>query len=117
MSDTSQLDETCPMGMAIKALGGKWKLAIVWRLSRREARFNELQRLLGGVTHKILGQQLKEMEADGLVARQAYPESPPRVVYSLTETGRSLAPLLDAMCDWGRGYLECRNGFAKIAAG
>lgn len=109
MPDPNRLTESCPMGVSIRVLGGKWKLAILWRLQHGRVRFNELERLLGGVTHKILAQQLKEMEADGLVARNAYAEVPPRVEYSLTETGRSLAPLLDAMCAWGRVYLSTRE--------
>lgn len=105
MPDPNRLTVSCPMGVAIRVLGGKWKLAILWRLLRGTVRFNELERLLGGITHKTLAQQLKEMETDGLVARKVYPEVPPRVEYSLTATGRSLTPLLDAMCVWGRGYL------------
>lgn len=108
MPDPNRPIESCPMGVSIRVLGGKWKLAILWRLIHGSVRFNELERLLGGVTHKILAQQLKEMEADGLVARKVHAEVPPKVEYSLTETGRSLAPLLDAMCAWGRGYLAAR---------
>ena len=113
MQDSNRATGDCPMGIAIQVLGGKWKLTILWRLLHSPERFNELERLLGGVTHKILAQQLKEMEADGLVARKAYPEVPPRVEYSLTETGRSLEPLLGGMCDWGRSYLAAQPPRAK----
>jgi DNA-binding HxlR family transcriptional regulator len=97
--------ETCPMGVAMGILGGKWKLAIVWRLFADKRRFGELQRLLEGVTAKVLAQQLKELEGDGIVSRLVFPEIPPRVEYELTDIGRTLEPVLDSLCGWGRGYL------------
>jgi DNA-binding HxlR family transcriptional regulator len=101
--------ETCPMGVAIGMLGGKWKLAVVWRLQGGTMRFNELNRSLGEVTPKVLAQQLKELEADGIVSRLAFAEIPPRVEYGLTDTGRSLAPVLDSLCAWGKDYLALRT--------
>jgi DNA-binding HxlR family transcriptional regulator len=105
MEEKGRAFATCPMGVAMGVLGGKWKLAIVWRLFEGKLRFNELQRLLGGVTAKVLAQQLRELENDDIVSRLFFPEVPPRVEYELTETGRSLEPVLDSMCSWGKGYL------------
>lgn len=105
MEETGRAYETCPMGAAMGVLGGKWKLAIVWRLFEGKLRFNELQRLLGDVTAKVLAQQLRELDHDGIVSRLVFPEVPPRVEYQLTDTGRSLEPVLDSLCSWGKGYL------------
>ena len=105
MAETKSAFETCPMGVAMGVIGGKWKLAIVWRLFDGKLRFNELQRLLDGVSAKVLAQHLRELEQDGIVSRRLFPEIPPRVEYELTETGRSLEPVLDSMCAWGRSYL------------
>ncbi len=105
MEEKGRAYETCPMGVAMGVLGGKWKLAIIWRLFEGKLRFNELQRLLGGITAKVLAQQLRELEDDGIVSRLSFPEVPPRVEYELTETGRSLEPVLDAMCSWGKSHL------------
>lgn len=81
-------------------LGGKWKTVILYRLMGGTMRFNELERSMGGITHKMLSQQLRELERDGLISRTVYPEVPPRVEYSLTELGQSLVPILNAMCFW-----------------
>jgi DNA-binding HxlR family transcriptional regulator len=104
------------MDVAMGVLGGKWTLAIVWRLFDGKLRFNELQRLLDGVTAKILAQQLRELEDDGIVSRRVYPEVPPRVEYELTETGRSLEPVLDSMCLWGRSYLAKNTAGTLVAS-
>ena len=89
-------------GYTLSLLNGRWKLLILYNLGKGEViRFNELQRLLGRITYKTLSNSLKEMEADGLVFRRAYPQIPPKVEYGLTERGRSLLPLLREMCRWG----------------
>lgn len=77
---------------------------IIWWLMAGERRFNQLQRDLGGITHRTLSKTLKEMEADGLVSRRDHGEIPPRVDYALTEKGRSLAPVLDAMHVWAERW-------------
>jgi len=105
MERTGKPYETCPMGVAMRVLSGKWRLAIVWRLFEGKLRFNELQRLLGRITAKVLAQQLRELEETGIVSRLYFAEVPPRVEYELTGTGRSLKPVLDSMCSWGKGYL------------
>lgn len=99
----------CPMEVTLSLIGGKYKSLILWHLIGGTLRFSELSRLIPQATPKMLIQQLKDLERDGLLLRQAYPEVPPRVEYSLTEFGRTLIPALDAMCDWGRDYMERRS--------
>ena len=89
------------MELALSMIGGKWKTLILWHLNGGTRRFGELQRLTLGVTSKMLIQQLRELETDGLAARKIYPQVPPKVEYSLTDLGRSLKPVLEAMCEWG----------------
>ena len=82
-------------------MGGRWKVPILWHLgSAATLRFSELKRLLPGCTQKMLTQQLREMEADGIVGRKVYLQVPPKVEYSLTARGRSLLPIVQAMCRW-----------------
>jgi len=89
-------------GYTMSILGGKYKMIIMyWLASYRVLRFNELKRCIGKVSFKMLSQTLKEMEADKLIIRNAYPQVPPKVEYSLTNKGASLIPILDAMCKWG----------------
>ena len=85
-------------------ISDKWKVLILRDLMPGTKRFSELKRSVGHVTQKVLTAQLRQMEERGLVARTVYPEVPPRVEYSLTELGRSLKPVLDAMWDWGENY-------------
>ena len=90
----------CPAETALQLVSGRWKLMVIFWLLQGEQRFNALQRNLGGITHRTLARQLREMEADGLVERRDYGEIPPRVDYRLTARGRSLQPILKAMEDW-----------------
>lgn len=91
-----------PFGYTLSLISGKWKMIILyWLIERSPIRFNELQRLLGSITYKTLSLQLKELEADGLIVRKEYPQIPPKVEYSLSEKGRSLYPVMEAMCKWG----------------
>ena len=94
-------DADCPVTRAIGALGGKWKLHITYHLMRGVMRFGELHRAIPGVTQQMLTAQLREMEADGIVARTVYPQVPPKVEYALTATGMALEPLIDALVVWG----------------
>ncbi len=81
---------------------GKYKMFILYTLMEFEiVRFNELKKYIGTISYKTLSLTLKELEADGLVHRQEYPQIPPKVEYSLTDRGRSLIPILDGMCEWG----------------
>lgn len=98
----------CPTEATLAVIGGRWKVPILWNLLPGVCRFGELSRKLGGVTQKMLTQQLRELEADGLVHRKVYPEVPPRVEYSLTDLGKSLQPVIGALSDWGQTYLAAR---------
>jgi DNA-binding HxlR family transcriptional regulator len=99
---------TCEVESTIKVIGGRWKVLIIRELITVK-RFGELQRALSGITQKMLTQQLRELEEDGIVRRQVYPEIPPKVEYSLTPLGETLKPLLYAMHEWGLKYLQSRN--------
>jgi len=91
----------CPAEVTLQVIGGRWKIPILWHLAQGTKRFSELQRAVGGITQKMLTQQLREMERDGIVHRRVYPQVPPKVEYSLTTLGQSLKPVVDAMCRWG----------------
>ena len=95
----------CPVEITLDVIGGKWKSLILWHLKHKVLRFSELQRRLPRITQKMLTQQLRDLEQDGLVYRQVYPEVPPRVEYSLTDLGHSVVPILDQMYQWGRNFL------------
>ena len=94
----------CPVETTLMLISDKWKVLILRDLMPGTKRFSELKRSVGHVTQKVLTAQLRQMEESGLVTRTVYPEVPPRVEYSLTEIGRSLKPVLDAMWDWGENY-------------
>lgn len=96
----------CPVETTLTLIGDKWKVLILRDLMPGTKRFGELKKSIGGVSQKVLTAQLRAMEKSGLVTRTVYPEVPPRVEYSLTELGRSLKPILDAMQNWGEGYKE-----------
>lgn len=96
----------CPVSATLRLIGGKYKALILWLLMDRVLRFSRLQRLVKDATPKMLTQQLRELEEDGLVTRTIYPVVPPKVEYSLTAQGRSLGPILDAMYAWGVGRME-----------
>ena len=94
----------CPVETTLMLIGNKWKVLILRDLLEGTKRFGELKRSIGGISQKVLTAQLRDMEEKGLVRRTVYAEVPPRVEYSLTETGFSLKPILDAMGKWGQAY-------------
>ena len=94
----------CPVETTLMLIGDKWKVLILRDLLPGTKRFGELKKSIGNVSQKVLTAQLRDMESNGLVNRKVYPEVPPRVEYSLTELGRSLKPILDAMWDWGKEF-------------
>jgi DNA-binding HxlR family transcriptional regulator len=96
----------CPVEAAVDVFGGKWKALILWWLQERTWRFAELRRQIPGITEKMLTQQLRELETDGIVDRRIYPTVPPKVEYSLTEYGRSLKRALREICNWGHRHME-----------
>ncbi len=101
--------ENCPVEATLELIGGKYKALILWHLAGGVLRFSQLRKVIHGATAKMLTQQLRELEAHGLVHREVFPVVPPRVEYSLTELGRSLMPILVAMRDWGSGYLRSKE--------
>ena len=101
--------EVCPVEVAIAVLGGSWKMTVVKHLTERTHRFGELRRAVGPVTPRVLTRQLRELETDGVLCRTVYPEVPPRVEYSLTPLGRTLAPLVAQLNEWGSDYLRARG--------
>lgn len=95
----------CPVETCVSLVGSKWRLLVMRDLLLNGSmRFKELQRSIGGVSQKVLTNNLREMEDAGLVVRRVYAEVPPRVEYSLTEIGESLRPVMDALWAWGEGY-------------
>ena len=92
---------SCPVELAVDVVGGRWRTVILSRLKEGVHRYGELRRLVPGVSEKMLTQRLRELEADGLVRRRDLGTNPPHVEYELTDEGRSLAPVLQALYDWG----------------
>jgi DNA-binding HxlR family transcriptional regulator len=97
---------SCGLEAALAVVGGKWKSLILWNLAQEPRRFGELRRLVVGVSEKMLIEELKEMVADRIVTRKDFQEVPPRVEYSLTEFGRSLALTLEPLCQWGSQHMK-----------
>ncbi len=95
----------CPVEAALGMIGGKYKTVILYHLKEQTMRYSELKKILKNATPKMLTQQLRELEADGIVLRTVYPVVPPKTEYSLTDFGRTLIPVIDAICDWGTEYL------------
>lgn len=106
----------CGLEAALDVVGGKWKPIVLWRLASGPQRFGELRRLVTGISEKMLIQQLREMEADGIVARKDYREVPPRVEYSLTRFGVSLCDAVRPLCAWGDEHMK-RIAKTKTCAG
>ncbi len=97
----------CPVEATIQLIGGKYKAVILWHLMDKNVlRYSELHKLVPKATDKMLAQQLRELEKDRLINRKVYPVVPPKTEYSLTDFGKSLTPILDELCNWGKNYLE-----------
>ncbi|WP_078412293.1 winged helix-turn-helix transcriptional regulator [Priestia abyssalis] len=97
----------CEKELTLSVIGGKWKLVILWYLGKEGTkRFGELKSLIPGITHRMLVNQLRELEEDLIVYRKVYPVVPPKVEYSLTKQGESLMPILESMYEWGKNYKE-----------
>ena len=91
----------CALDITMDYIGGKWKTVVLWYLRKEKKRFSELRRHIPEITEKMLSIQLKALEKDGLITREVYAEVPPRVEYSLSEEGRTLIPVLEALAKWG----------------
>ena len=106
----------CTVEAALDVIGGKWKPLILWHLGDSVLRFSELQRGLPGVNAKMLTKQLRELEQDGVIRRTVFPEVPPRVEYTITEFGKTLIPILQALCALGAQYLGVDENGAQCPA-
>ncbi len=97
--------DRCPVETTLAVIGGKWKAVLVCHMSRGgPQRFAELRRKTTGISDRVLTRQLRELEADGIIVRAVFAEVPPRVEYSLTDYGRTLEPVTEAMCHWGKNH-------------
>lgn len=100
--DKKEQQTACPVTATIALIGGRWKTIILYTLADHTRRFGEIAARMPAISRKVLTEQLKELEADGLISRKQFKEIPPRVEYSLTELGRSLTPILGYMAAWGQ---------------
>jgi len=96
----------CPLTAALAAAGGKWKMIIIYWLAERPRHFAALRQEMSSISQKVLAEQLKELVADDIVSREETGPAPAPVIYSLTDYGRSLVPLVEAAKQWGRGHIE-----------
>lgn len=103
------INVNCPVAATLHLIGGKYKALLLWHLSGRVLRFNQLRQLVPEATPKMLTQQLRELEQDGLINRKVYPVVPPKVEYSLTALGESLFTILKAMYEWGSGLMQSQG--------
>ena len=99
---TDTCGRKCPADPAVALIGGRWKIPVLWHLLAGTRRFGELKRALPGCTAKMLTRQLRELESAGVIRRKVYAQVPPKVEYSLTPKGKTLKPVIDAMCRWGK---------------
>ncbi|NFN19254.1 helix-turn-helix transcriptional regulator [Clostridium botulinum] len=104
MSSTSKELPDCPVEITLQLISDKWKVLIIRDLLNGTKRFGELKKSVGNITQKVLTSNLRAMETSGLITRKVYAEVPPKVEYTLTETGYSLKPILDSMVEWGNLY-------------
>lgn len=117
---TVERDESygCEIEAVLAVIGGKWKLFILWNLRDSTLRYAELRRAIRGVSERVLIEQLRELEEDGMIHREQYPQIPPKVEYSLTARGQSLTPVLDALAAWGREHaMQTRSAVAAGVPG
>lgn len=100
----------CPIRYALDIIGGRWKILILWNIIRFDIiRYGELKKRIPEISHKVLSQQLKELENDGIINRTEYFEIPPKVEYSLTEKGKTLIPLVESINEWGQNNSSISN--------
>lgn len=107
-------DYHCAMDVTMNFIGGKWKTVVLWYLRNKTLRFGELKKKIPDITEKMLSIQLKSLEEDGLIKREAFDEIPLRVEYSMTEFGKSLIPILEAISKWGRNLGETEGTLVEL---
>ena len=103
----------CPVQATVNVLSGKWKVQILWHLSFGELRFAQLRKKLRTVSEKVLTDQLRQLERDGVIFRQSEPTKPPTVTYSLNPEGRKLVPLMESLCDWGSAHFRMKPSLPR----
>ena len=110
----SKIKSICVVDLFVETLGNKWKILIIWNLRSHTLRFSDLQKKMHNVNSNTLTTHLRELETKKIISRVVFPEVPPRVEYSLTEYGKALFPVFDAMRIWGLYYLECEGMEMKV---
>jgi DNA-binding HxlR family transcriptional regulator len=103
----------CPVQATVNLISGKWKVQILWHLSFRPRRFAEMRKKLKTISEKVLTEQLRQLEKDGLVLRHATNSVPPQVTYSLNASGEELVPMLQTLCDWGCTHLHMKPSLPR----
>lgn len=106
-------DDIYGIETTIATIGGKWKLLILFHIAGQRRRYGELRRLIPQITEKMLIQQLRELEQDDMIVRTAYPTIPPKVEYTLSEHAKTICPLLQSLCEWGKSHREYLNHLHK----
>jgi len=106
----------CPVQATINVLSGKWKVPIMWHLSFGNLRFAELRRIVGSVSEKVLTEQLRQLEGDGVIERFVSDSVPPAVTYSLNDEGRKLVPLMESLCEWGSEHFDMKPNLPRERA-
>ncbi len=106
----------CALDVTMNYIGGKWKSVVLWYLLQGTQRFSELKKSIPSITEKMLSLQLKELEKDGIVCRTVYPQVPPKVEYALTDFGRELTPIIEAMAKWGRSTGKNRGKLVELGS-
>ena len=107
----------CPVQATINVMSGKWKVRILWHLSFEPMRFAMLRRKLRGITEKVLTDQLRQLEADGVIDRAVSDSVPPAVTYSLNAQGQKLVPMMESLCDWGSAHFKIKPNLPRRSAG
>lgn len=105
----------CPIDAMLSVIDGRWKGTILWRLSEGPRRTSELLRTIPGITERMLIRHLKELVSDGILIRQCERGTHPRVVYSISEYGKTMLPVLDHICAWGRKHIEVRRKYGSAS--
>lgn len=101
--------QECPVTITLNVIGGKWKPAVLYMIDMGINRFGEMHRRLEGISKRMLTNHLRELEADGIIHRKVYAQVPPKVIYSLTDLGKTMEPIFTAMEDWGQHYGQTKN--------